>query len=181
MRIPDIVTPRLRLSHVSLELMQTELSADRQQQAQLLNAIVPAAWPPEHWEPHCFPFLEKMYAEHPHTESWARYIVLRGEPETLVGTLGAFPRGRKEAEIGYGILPDWQRRGLTTEAARALITELFRDEWIEAISAQTYPRLRGSIGVMERCGMRPFGPGNEEGTVRYRLERQAPDTSPPPG
>ncbi len=160
--------------------MQTELSGDRGQQAQLLNAIVPAAWPPEHWEPHCFPFLEKMYAEHPHTEGWARYLVLRGEPETLVGTVGGFPRGREEAEIGYGLLPDFQRRGLATEAARALITELFRDDLIQAVSAQTFASSAASMRVMERCGMRPFGLGDEEGTVRYRMERGAQNTSPPP-
>ena len=40
---------------------------------------------------------------------------------------------------------------------------------MESVIAHTYPALRGSIRVMEKCGMTFDGEGEEAGTIRYRL------------
>jgi len=39
---------------------------------------------------------------------------------------------------------------------------------IRAFIAHTYPELRGSIHVLEKCGFHLAGPGTEERTLLYR-------------
>ena len=175
MSIADILTPRLRLAAITVERMRADPAHSRRltdstRFADLLDADIPPSWPPEHWEPHVFDFMEKQYAEHPHTLGWNRYVILRSE-STLIGTLGTFQRSETEAEIGYSILPPWQRMGLATEATLAHIAFLFENRSLETLIAHTFPHLTPSIRVMEKCGFQPDGPGDEEGTIRYRLLR----------
>ena len=75
-----------------------------------------------------------------------------------------------ECEIGYSILPPHEGRGLATEAAQALLEHLRGDGRLRSVVAHTFPRLAGSIRVMEKCGFVPDGEGEEPGTVRYRLQ-----------
>ena len=142
--------------------------------AGLLRAKLTMEWPPEHWEPHVLNFIQKQVEEDARTAGWNRYVLLQrgfGRSNTLIGSVGGFAKPAGEVEIGYSTLPAYQRRGLATEATRALIAMLFRDEQVQSVSAQTYPRLPESIKVMERCGMQFVGAGDDPGTVRYRRMR----------
>lgn len=167
MTFPDIFTPRLRLVAIAPMLLRLESAA----LAQSVGAEVPATWPPEHWEPHVYDFLDEMYGRAPHAVGWSRYVVTRTDPATLIGTLGGFPRTETEAEVGYGILPPWQRQGLATDALLALLDEIRRTESVETFTAQTYPHLVASVRVLEKRGFALAGAGDEEGTVRYRRQR----------
>jgi [ribosomal protein S5]-alanine N-acetyltransferase len=181
MSTPDILTPRLRLVNITVERMRADPARSTRladsthfpnstRFSELLDAHVPPSWPPEHWEPHVFDFMEKQYAQHPHTVGWNRYVILRSG-SILIGTLGAFQRSESEAEIGYSILPSWQRMGLATEATLAHIRYLFETTSLQTLIAHTFPHLTPSIRVMEKCGFQLDGPGDEAGTVRYRLRR----------
>ena len=64
---------------------------------------------------------------------------------------------------------EYQGRGYATEAARALIDLIRADGRIGSVVAHTFPELAASVRVMERCGLRYEGEGDEAGTVRYRL------------
>lgn len=167
MTFPDILTSRLRLVAITPALLRAEGPA----LATAVGAAIPDAWPPEHWEPHVYDFLDALYARAPYAIAWTRYVVSRGEPAMLIGTLGGFPRTETEAEVGYGILPPWQRQGLATEGLLALMDEIRRREEVQTFTAQTYPHLVASVRVLEKCGFGPAGPGEEEGTVRYRRNR----------
>lgn len=139
-----------------------------------LRARVTAEWPPEHWEPHVRRFIERQYADEPGTLGWHRYVLLPGwvpGQRTVVGVVGAFPKLKGDVEIGYSTLPEFQRRGYATEAAVRLVEWLLKNPRVQSVSAQTFPRLPESIKVMESCGMRFVGDGDEAGTVRYRRTR----------
>ncbi len=164
---PDIFTERLRLVAITPALLRMEDDA----LSMHLRAEVPGIWPPEHWEPHVFDFLEQQYQKAPETIAWNRYVVLTAERPVLIGTLGGFPHTESEAEIGYSILQPWQQRGLATEGLRALMREIFCNSAIRSITAQTFPHLTASIRVLEKSGFCRDGFGNEEGTIRYRLWR----------
>lgn len=181
MSTSDILTLRLRLATITIERMRADpANSGRITQSArfphsthfsaLLDADIPLSWPPEHWEPHVFDFMEKQYAQHPHTLGWNRYVILRSG-SILIGTLGAFPHSDTEAEIGWGILPSWQRMGLATEATLAHIAYLFDTTPLQTLIAHTFPDLTASIRVMEKCGFLPDGPGDEAGTIRYRRRR----------
>jgi [ribosomal protein S5]-alanine N-acetyltransferase len=98
--------------------------------------------------------------------------VTREQPSILIGTLGGLPRTETEAEVGYGILPPWQRQGLATEGLLALLEEIRRRKSVLTFTAQTFPHLVASVRVLEKCGFAQAGAGDEEGTVRYRRGRQ---------
>ena len=126
MTLDDILTTRLRLVTLSAPLLQADFGQNLQNFSSLLQAEVPACWPPEHWEPHCFDFFQTQFTNHPHTRAWGRYVVLRQHPSVLIGTVGAFPRTPTEVEIGYGVLPPWQRQGYATEATQTMIAALLQ-------------------------------------------------------
>ena len=163
----DLLTPRLRLIAITPAL----LLVDDASLARTTGAAIPPMWPPEHWEPHVFDFLETLYARAPHTIAWNRYILTRSQPATLIGNVNGFPRTETEAEVGYSILPPWQRQGLATEGLLALMDEIRYTLAVQTFTAQTYPDLRASVRVLEKCGFHLAGPGEEEGTVRYRRSR----------
>jgi [ribosomal protein S5]-alanine N-acetyltransferase len=174
-RVGDLKTQRLWLVAITPAMLKADEAADGSL-AEILSAEVTAEWPPEHWEPHVYHFIEKQYEDEPRTRGWHRYVLLpnaRGakRPYTLIGAVGGFPKLEGDVEIGYSTLPGYQRRGYGTEAARALVAWLLTQKDVKSVSAQTYPRLPESIKVMERCGMTYVGPGEDEGTVRYQRGR----------
>jgi [ribosomal protein S5]-alanine N-acetyltransferase len=168
LKISDVMTARLRLVAITNEMMDAE-AVNVQLLQPLLHARVPNEWPDENWEPHVFGFIRDQHAKYPHTRNWSRYVVLPGEDPVLIGTVGAFQKSEHEAEFGYGILKPWQRQGFATEAARALLTQVFALPHITSVIAHTFPHLPESIRVMEKCGLVADGSGEEDGTVRYRL------------
>lgn len=169
MSYEDILTARLRLITITPEMLDAE-SVLPQRLEPLLQLRVPAEWPDANWEPHVFTFIKHQYVEHPHTLGWHRYVALAGDDPVLIGAVGAFPMPDQVAEIGYAILEPWQGSGYATEAARAVIQQVISDG-AQSVIAHTFPHMRNSIRVMEKCGLEYQSPGEETGTVRYRLIR----------
>ena len=170
MTLAELQTERLRLVAMTRATVRADAAKDGTL-AGLLDVVVPVEWPPEHWEPPVYAFLERQFVESPEVAGWNRYVVLRGEPPTLIGTVNAFPKRADEAEAGYSILAPWQGRGFATEAMGAFVDELFCEDAVAAVSAQTYPHLMASRRVLEKCGFQWVGVGDEEGTIRFRQER----------
>jgi [ribosomal protein S5]-alanine N-acetyltransferase len=170
-RTADLKTARLRLVSITPAMLKAE-EAGNGSFAKTLGAEVTADWPPEHWEPHVYHFIQKQYEDEPRTRGWHRYVLLpKGRGWVLIGAVGAFPKLEGDAEIGYSTIPSYQRQGFGTEAARALVEWLLTQKDVTSVSAQTYPSLPESIKVMERCGMTFVGAGEDEGTVRYLRRR----------
>lgn len=164
---PDIWTERLRLVPITSQSLRIGSAV----LGEFLQAGVPASWPPEHWEPHVLDLLEQQYLAFPFTLAWNRYIVHHGESPTLIGTIGAFAKPQATAEIGYSVLKPWQRQGFATESLRGLLPVIFKWDSVQTILAHTYPELIASIRVLEKCGFHSAGAGEEEGTVRFELDR----------
>ena len=145
---------------------------DRASLAQVLGVTVPDSWPVEHYDDSVREWCLKALAENPATIWLLRYVILR-ETNTLIGTCGAFKPDEKTVTIGYSILPEYRRRGYASEAAQALVELGFAQEGVERVTADTYPELVASIGVMEKCGLSFAGSGDDEGTIRYEVRRGA--------
>jgi RimJ/RimL family protein N-acetyltransferase len=131
--------------------------------AAILNAVVPDAWPHENWEPHVYDYLLNLIEQDAEAIGWCRYLALRDDSSqgrTLIGSFGSgFPKPETaEAEIGYG------------EAVNAMLPWLRTRREIRTFVAQTFPNLRGSIRVLEKCGFQQVGAGFEEGTILFRKE-----------
>jgi len=175
LHLEDLSSARLDLVAMSPESLhcQAENANDmRLKLGAILRAHVPDEWPPENWEPHVYEYLLNLIAIDAESMGWCRYLMLRGEGggRTLIGTFGSgLPKAETgEAEIGYGLLPEFQRHGYAAEAVLTMLPWLRRRTAVKAFVAQAFPRLYGSIRVMEKCGMVYAGPGFEEGTILYR-------------
>jgi RimJ/RimL family protein N-acetyltransferase len=117
-----LTTRRLWLVQATPELIAAELeSAGRL--AELLDASLPRDWPPEHHDVETLTFWGEQLSRSGAAGWWLHYILLRNAgARTLVGTVSyKGPPVDGIVEIGYSVVPSWQRRGLATEASSALI------------------------------------------------------------
>lgn len=170
----DLRVGSLRMVAITPEMLAAETAQNMGRLGELLHAKMTTEWPPVEWEPHVYAFIARQYEEHPETMGWHRYVLLcdgLGMTKTLVGAVGAFPKGDGDVEIGYSTLPQFQRRGYATATAKTLVEWLLTREGVTSVSACTFPRLEESIKVMERCGMTYVGLGDEPGTVKYQRRR----------
>ena len=169
--IQPILTSRLCLVAMTSSLVTAEAHDDWQLSESLRSRLAPD-WPPELWEPPVRAHILAQLTEQPETMGWHRYMLLRGPTEPLlVGCLGGFPCQSGDVELGYSVVDSQQRRGLATEAVQGLVQWLFQQSAVHSVSAQAYETSAGSVKVMQRCGMRFVGSGEEQGTVRYRRWR----------
>lgn len=176
--VADIQTPRLDLIAITPGAVSIEFANAADFRVELgarLVAVVPPQWPPENWEPHVLQYLSNLFAENPRSVGWTRYVALRGEntrKRVLIGTVGSFfpEPGSSQVEVGYGILPEFHRRGYATEALAGMLAWVHAQAGISTFVAQTFPHLLPSIRVLEKSGFQFAGPGFEEGTILYRRE-----------
>lgn len=173
---PVLSTARLDLvpaaeSHLAAELDGPEALAAA------LGIRVPEAWPPELYDRAAVEFSLVTVQNTPLEDlRWLfYYIVLREDADgrsTAIGVAGyKGPPEEGQVEVGYSVLPAYQRRGYASEAVNAFAGAAFADERVESICAETFPELIPSIGVLERCGFRLVGTGSEEDVLRFAVTR----------
>ncbi len=170
-----LTTTRLDLITATAQHLLVALD-DIEKLGRLIGADVPASWPPQYLDDAALRYtLDQLHRGPDQIGWWMRYVVLRrgpGDRPALVGTVGL--KGRPKdgvVECGYGIVADFQRQGLATEATRALVDWAFEHDDVQQVVAETLPELDASIRVMEKLGMGSLGDGSEEGTIRYGKSR----------
>jgi len=170
-----IRTPRLELRNASAAHLHAELEG-RDALAAALGVVVPGNWPPELYDADATRWALARLAERglesdPFLQYW--FVAVAGEAgPTLIG-VGGFkgPPVDGSVELGYGVLEQFRRRGYATEATAALASFAFAHADVDAVVAQTLPHLAPSIGVLEKCGFRFAGEGEEPGVIRFALGR----------
>ena len=117
------------------------------------------------------PELKKAYSEmldgclrYPDQWQWYAMWMIDLRDGTHVGDLcfkGLDQSGM--AEIGYGILGDYQGQGYATEAVNAAVMWALRQPGVTRVEAETEPDNTASRRVLEKCGFQPSGVIGEEG------------------
>jgi ribosomal-protein-alanine N-acetyltransferase len=170
-----IRTSRLDLIPADKPTTRAALEENRDRFGALLDARIPASWPPELLDRPALEWVLRTLDDPAHDSKWGMYwIVLRDDllGRTLVGTAGFKGAPKDETvEIGYGIVAEHQRRGYATEATRAMLAYAFNLASVHRVIAETLPSLIASIGVLEKCGFRFIGDGSEPGVIRYEVVR----------
>jgi RimJ/RimL family protein N-acetyltransferase len=167
-----LATRRLTLIGTTPLHMHADLEG-REALARSLGVAVPHDWPPDLYDHDAIRYSLAML-EDPANDGWAFFYVVANMPApTLVGLAGykGHPTADGTVEIGYGILPAYQRRGFASEATAELVANAFRHPEVRRVIAETLPDLDGSKGVLRRCGFAFVGDGSEPGVIRYALER----------
>src|SRR6188472_3559141 len=112
-----ITTPRMELIAGTLQTVIAERE-NRAELGKLLNARIPADWPPDLNDLTMKELSIRWFENHPEGRGWlCWYFILNSKRRELIG-IGGFsdvPDNGK-VEIGYSILPRFQRQGFATEA-----------------------------------------------------------------
>ena len=74
--------------------------------------------------------------------------------DVIVGTIGAYDYQADEIEVGFSVAPDWQGRGLATEALKKVLEYLTENDGIPYVKAWCAAENIGSERVMEKAGMK---------------------------
>jgi RimJ/RimL family protein N-acetyltransferase len=94
----------------------------------------------------------KMYEERAYG-FWAVILAETGNFAGLCGLLDQRVEGRYELELGYHLLPEYQGRGLATEAARAVMDYAFQSLGKKRLISIILPDNAASIGVAKKNGL----------------------------
>ena len=169
-----VQTHRMELIAGNLDIVRAEKN-DRSMFERLLNADVSDHWPPplndKKTQQYALTLFEKMRA----AEGWLTwYFVLKDDMSNrriAVGNGGFYgpPTEDGVVGIGYSVVPEYQRRGIATEAVNGLVTWAFGQPNVSSVVAETFPHLTSSIRVLEKNRFSPVGAGAEPGSVRYEL------------
>lgn len=114
--------------------------------------------------------------EHPWEELWYLPWKMVGKSDgAFLGDL-CFKGGpvKGAVEIGYGMQPEYEGKGLMTEAVKALTEWAFMQENVYIVEAETEAENRASQKVLEKNSFKPTGQQGKEGP---RFAKEKPKTS----
>jgi RimJ/RimL family protein N-acetyltransferase len=180
----SLFTTRLELVATTLAHLEAELR-DPGSLAGLLGAAVPADWPPGDYDRHAMEYFhERLSAGGPAAAGWyGWYGITRaaeGGRATLIAAAGYLgPPAGGQVEIGFSVLAAARGRGYAAEMVAALVARAFAEPGVTAVIAHAAEDNTASRRVLERCGLRPDGAGEEPGTLRFRLAKADLAPTPP--
>lgn len=107
---------------------------------------------------------------------FSNYTLIRKEGNRKIGTCGLYDReGVKGIDIGFALLPEYEKKGLAFEASNRILTAAFDEFEIEVISAFTTKDNISSQRLLEKLGLKNKGttmlPNDDEELIVYRIEK----------
>lgn len=165
----DLHTPRLHLIAATLAMANAEAS-DRARLAMLLRAALPFDWPPPLNDEASARWFTEYLSLHPAAVGWVMwYFILDDAGARRAVGNGGFkgePCGGT-VEVGYSIVPEFQRRGYATEATGALVEWALGHDTVNRVIAETLPELAASKAVLRKLGFQPAEDASAPGVLRF--------------
>lgn len=153
--------------------VRTELEAP-EKLCLMLEATVSPAWPSGEYDRDAMEFFLSRFEEGGESvEGWYGWYALgpggNGASRALVGAGGYFgPPGEDgTVEIGYSVLPEWQRQGYAREIVGALAAHAFTFPTVSRVIAHTSAENAASIKVLLTSGFLAAGAGEGPGTLLF--------------
>jgi [ribosomal protein S5]-alanine N-acetyltransferase len=180
--VPRLRTSRLLLVPASIESLRAELRSN-DDLGNVIGAEIPPSWPPELYDADAINWTINAIESGRSAGDWSVYYFTRVNDRskpTLIGAGGykGGPDDTGTVEIGYGVLPEFQRQGFAHEAVQAMLEFAFADLRVRRVIAHTLEHLVPSRGVLEKSGFDFVGAGNdpsEPDAIQYEMTRLAYD------
>lgn len=152
-----IDTARLRLQPLTIGAAQAALE-DRVGLAARFGARVPNEWPAADVRSF-LPMYAQLIGEVAAREGWGIWLIRLPAEGTVIGDIGfkGPPGATGSVEIGYSVLPKFQRRGFATEAALALVAWAQTQPRVRRVVAECLASNAASVRVLEKAGMQRIG------------------------
>ena len=171
-------TPRLAFVQTPTEAIRNRIASPDVFGAETLigeewiNVEFPTEWPGD-LAAHLPMMLRTREAGGP--EPFEGTVIERG-PRIAVGQMGCmgFPDEEGRVEIGYGMNPSAQNRGIATEIVSIFARWLLAQPEVAEVQAQCQQSNLGSVRVLQKCGFVQQGTRNDssEGPLlQWRLSR----------
>jgi len=166
-----LTTTRLALVASTPEIARAAVS-DGTLLAELLQARVPATWPPAAMARALEGYARRL-EEEPALAGWLPRYWVALEERVLVGAggFGRRPDDKGTLEIGYVVFDEFQRRGYASEAVAALLDWAFVQPGVERVYAKTARSGQASLRVLEKNRFRLRGTGPEPHMVWLEITR----------
>ncbi|QDP39050.1 GNAT family N-acetyltransferase [Radiobacillus deserti] len=144
-----IQTERLSLLPFTKEMVTATIKG-KDTLEDLIQLKVSSEWPNTDYA-EILPFVEKQLIQNPGGSKWS-YLIVNNSDQTVVGEVGCKggPDENGLVEIGYGVVPSYQRKGIASEAVTGLVNWLQQEPGVSRIVAECLPTNVGSIRVLEK-------------------------------
>jgi RimJ/RimL family protein N-acetyltransferase len=107
--------------------------------------------------------VANFMASDPDKPGWFQYAVELAEDGTLIGDVAVHLHDNlMQAEIGFTVASAYQKRGFATEAVRAVLDRLFREQGLHKVAGECDARNAPSAALLERLGF------SREGLLRQQ-------------
>jgi [ribosomal protein S5]-alanine N-acetyltransferase len=148
-----IVTERLKLIPFTREHYDAILKNDNISLGKLLDVETPKSWTAFKDASEAIPALIGFFESLGDDLSWGSYFIILQKEHKLIGSCGfkGNPDFDNYVEIGYEVHPQFQSRGIGTEAAKALIDFAFTKK-IGGIKAHTLREENNSVRILQKLG-----------------------------
>lgn len=150
--MPMVRTPRLTLVPFTPGLIEAVLRSTAEL-GDLLGVQIADGWPNADYRD-VLPIIAQQALRNPASSQWS-YLALHTADQSLIGDLGGKggPDDDGVVDIGYSIVPAYQRCGYATEAVQALIAWACVEPGVRQITAECLRDNVSSIRVLEKVGM----------------------------
>lgn len=160
----------MRLVPATAKLARMEV-VDRARFAEDLGAVVPEDWPPELARDAIEWFAQQLEAD-PGRVGWMGwYGVMLDSGDPVLGMGAGFlgPPQEGTIEVGYSVLPSFQRKRYATEMVGAIVDWALSHPEVRTVYAEVDATNEPSLRLLQRLGFRECGAGRDPGHIR--LER----------
>jgi RimJ/RimL family protein N-acetyltransferase len=149
---------RLEFRPLTIEALEALIAGDRQTLEAVTGATFPEplAAPPE--MNHALPTMCDTLRDDPASAAWGPFLLVLRDTGQAAGSAGLFVQpSRGTSELGYSVYANFQRQGIASEAAAALVAWALAQPDIRSVRATIPPGHVASERVAAKAGLRRTG------------------------